>query len=153
QMGAGGKLEVAAPQLLGMDKLNTGGALIQKYCVPNEWNNYSAPTADLIIHSPLGLMQWKDFAEYCEIDAKACASFGVKYGHYEEVTREQDYELLTAEMNQNGWFVDMPLVYEMQRRYEMNVEILKHRFYQKFSIDNDKFLHSSVQMKNWCKAR
>ena len=70
--GAASSLANASRQLLtSTHKLDTGTALIQKFCVPNEWNGGQPPTRELLMADDETWEQWVQFKEYCEVDAKA----------------------------------------------------------------------------------
>ena len=59
-MGAGSHLEAAAPQLLGIDKIEAGKDLIKKFSIPNELYNFRPPTAADVANDP----DWSDFLAY-----------------------------------------------------------------------------------------
>lgn len=152
--GASSHLEAAAPQLTHLDKLDTGKALIMKFSVPNEWNNFSVPTADLIRATAMD--DWKEFIHYCEVDAQASAEITSRYGvehNYLSTQVEHTYEWYTYIMNRNGWHVDMDSVREMQLRYEQNVEEAVRDFRRRVDDVPDTFFNSTPQMKEWMAKR
>jgi len=150
--GAGNHLEAAAPQLTNMEKLDAGHQLISVFSVPNEWNKGKAPTPGLIMGDADRASQWKTFIEYCNIDAAAGLRIQARYETHQSTRVEIAYEKLTAEMNQNGWFVDLPLVRLMKAQYLANTQDLVESFRQKFDV-KDTFFNSTPQMKAWCAER
>lgn len=154
--GAAGALAGAARQLTTTGKLEVGSALIQIFCVPNEWNGGKAPTKELILSTPGMPEKWRQFIEYCERDAVAGLHIANNpYSSYMQysMTREESFEKLTAGMNKVGWFVDKDLVLEMKERYERNLDQLVAEFH---AVYDPKFLlnlNSPIQLKQWCEAR
>ena len=155
--GAGSSLEAAAPQLLGEDKLDTGSDLIKKFSVPNEWNNYSAPTAQLLLADAEALEKWKLFNSYCYKDAVLSAQFVETFfdPYSDPVSNwsEAKYERITAQMNEIGWRVDLDLVHEMRTLYETNLAEELERFYEQHDQKRTLNFNSAVQLKKWCADR
>jgi DNA polymerase len=149
--GAAGKLEAAAPQLLGSDKFESGSGLIKLFSIPGEYQARSNSMAfnPRVVEDHLD--DWSEFIAYCVQDA--VLSF--KLGQYLSSTygvEEHLFNAVTMDMNNTGWFVDIPLVEEMQRQYHANVE----QAIEKFRIDCDApdlNLASFTQLQKWCEDR
>ena len=154
--GAAGALAGAARQLTSQGKLETGSALIQIFCVPNDWNKGVAPTKELILNTPGMLEKWKEFIHYCEVDARAglyIADNPFTDHMLTSQAREIGYEHLTSSMNQIGWNVDLDLVHEMKQRYERNLDRLIAEFHQEYDPKYELNLNSPIQLKGWCEKR
>jgi hypothetical protein len=152
-MGAAGKLEAAAPQLLGVDKLEDGWRLIKLFSIPSEEQLASGRrTFDPQLIED-NIQDWLTFFQYCQLDADLSLGLVVKAiasGFCTE--QELRYQDVTMEMNQRGWHVDIDTVEEMQRRYLENVELEV----QKFRANHDAVdlnLNSLPQLKEWCATR
>jgi DNA polymerase len=157
-LGAASSLANSTAQLLPKQKLEVGASLIQKFCIPNEWNGYAVPTAELLRQDVHTLAEWDQFTYYCEVDAER----GVDLVVYLQETlgwpdlmlnNELYYEPITAQMNQIGWKVDMDLVHEMQLRYEQNVQNAVETFQEKYDQQGELNLNSMPQLKAWCADR
>ena len=144
-MGAGSHLEAAAPQLLGIDKLEVGKDLIKKFSIPNERYNFKPPTAADVANDP----DWQDFLAYMVQDARA--SHRIARDYMWIGIMERDYEQITAAMNMRGWKVDLAAVKEMQLRYLNNLAETLQWFSD--NIDSELNLNSPLQLKEWCRAR
>lgn len=144
-MGAGSHLEAAAPQLLGIDKIEAGKDLIKKFSIPNERYNFRPPTAADVANDP----DWQDFLAYMVQDARA--SHRLVRDHLWIALMERDYEQITAAMNMRGWKVDVAAVKEMQLRYLNNLAETLQWFAD--NIDDQLNLNSPLQLKEWAKAR
>lgn len=149
--GAAGKLEAAAPQLLGVDKLESGLALIKLFSIPGKYQAEAMQGEfdPQIIEDYED--DWAEFVRYCQVDADLSYDLAVQL-----LPSMQDKELantaVTMDMNNVGWFVDMPLVEEMQRRYEENVEQVVKAF--RVTCDaHDLNLSSFPQLQAWCAER
>lgn len=150
-MGAAGKLEAAGPQLLNIDKLETGWPLIQKFSIPGKYQEAAGTLAfDPDIRAD-NMDDWAEFARYCDVDAelgmRLFEMFAARFP-----TREHRYTELTMRMNDTGWHVDMQAVNNMFGRYMANLEATK----QDFRMDNDEWelnLSSFPQLKKWCEER
>lgn len=151
-MGAASHLEAAAPQLTSINKLEVGKELIQLFSVPNERNGGRPFTWDEIIADSELTAKWAQFAEYCEMDARASRVIVEAYTG-RAMDREQVNEWLTYRMNKVGWNVDLVKVRDMQRRYEDNSAQLISDFTVKHGIQTTTFLNSTPQMKAWCEKR
>ena len=152
-VGAGSHLEAAAPQLTGVDKLETGKELIMLFSVPNEQNSWEAPTRKWIEHDLGRLKKWQDFKDYCEVDAAGSRRIIEEYRDMTSVELERLYEWDTHLMNQAGWPVDLELVHEMKRRYEYNVEKAEREFRELYDPKGELNFNSPMQLKAWCEAR
>lgn len=144
-MGAGSHLEAAAPQLLGIDKIEAGKDLIKKFSIPNERYNFKPPTAADVANDP----DWQDFLAYMVQDARASHRIARDYMWIGMM--ERDYEEITAAMNIRGWKVDLDAVKEMQLRYLNNLAAALEWF--AYNIDDQLNLNSPLQLKEWCRAR
>lgn len=149
--GLGSKLEAAAPQGLGIDKLPSGKEGIQLFCIPGTYqmeNGDDAFDPKVIEDHP---EQWLQFKEYCALDASLSLSLVSELSMACD-EHEMVYSTLTMEMNCAGWNVDLPLVEEMNRRYLANVdeEIAQFRALTGAHTLN---LNSHPQLMAWCKER
>lgn len=149
--GAGGKLEAAAPQLLGSEKLASGWDLIKLFSIPGKYQEENGSRffdPKIVLDHP---DEWGTFKEYCKLDAK----LGLRLALSKFNTigrREQLYQAVTMEMNQLGWPVDVKLVEEMQRRYLENVEVAVAEFRERYNAE-ELNLNSLKQLKEWCLKR
>jgi DNA polymerase len=157
-LGAASSLANSTAQLLPQGKLEVGASLIQKFCIPNDWNEHAAPTAELILQDPEAQDDWRMFKHYCDVDAER----GVDLTEYLLETLgwphlalnpELHYEPVTARMNQLGWKVDLDLVHEMQLRYEQNVQNAVEAFRATHDPQGELNLNSMPQLKAWCGER
>lgn len=149
--GAESKLEVAAPQLIGMDKLEVGWSLIKLFCMPGpyqEKHNTRAFVPDIVLDHPA---EWDLFGQYCDVDANAGLTIAEQWGHV-LTGRELRFQQVTQRMNEEGWHVDLDAVQEMQRRYLENQERALEDFRQRHNAA-DLNLRSLAQMKKWCADR
>lgn len=153
-MGAAGKLEAAAPQLLGGNKLEMGAGLIQKFSVPTKANG-GKPYTPAELQVDLGLLQdWDDFLWYCREDAYLSLQFMLKY-YGEFPNREWAFAEITNSMNNEGWYVDRDLVERMQAAYVANTEALVKNFHHRYGVPGKPELNmrSHPQLKAWCLER
>jgi DNA polymerase len=157
-LGAASSLANSTAQLLPQQKLEVGASLIQKFCIPNDWNGHAIPTKELIRADPKTLAEWEMFKHYCDVDAER----GVDLVVYLQETldwpdlvynNEFHYEPITAQMNQIGWKVDLDLVNEMQLRYEQNVQNAVESFRAMHDPQGELNLNSMPQLKAWCADR
>ena len=157
-LGAASSLANSSAQLLPKQKLEIGASLIQKFCIPNDWNGHAVPTAELILQDQQTMKDWADFMYYCKVDAAR----GVDLVEYLQETldwgnlvlnNEFHYEPITAQMNQVGWKVDLALVHEMQLRYEQNVQNAVENFRLRYDPKGELNLNSMPQLKVWCADR
>lgn len=143
-LGASSRLEFAAPQLLNLTKLDTGKALIKKFCT-----GPTPPTADFVRAES---QDWALFREYCDVDARLSVFIGAAHGEWLN-WREWKFMAITHAMNAEGWKVDLDSVSEMKRRYLENTEELLFSFRQKHDPHEELNLNSSIQLKEWCYER
>jgi DNA polymerase len=157
-LGAASSLANSTAQLLPQQKLAVGADLIQKFCIPNDWNGHAAPTPELIMQDTKTQDDWAMFKHYCDVDAER----GVDLVEYLQDTldwpnlgmnSEYHYEPITARMNQLGWKVDLDLVNEMQLRYEQNVQNAVESFRAEYDPKGELNLNSMPQLKLWCAHR
>jgi DNA polymerase len=149
--GAAGKLEVAAPQLLGYDKMEAGLDLIKLFSIPGKLQQESS---NLLFDPKIRLLhpeKWALFGEYCELDAELSLRLALLL--LKTITEDElANTAVTMDMNLTGWHVDLDMVEEMQRRYEGNLAQLEAEFRTAtgaFALN----LNSSQQLEAWCKER
>lgn len=149
--GAGSKLEAAAPQLLGQDKMAVGKELIKLFSIPGvyqEMNDTQSFVTDITLAHP---EEWVQFGDYCELDAEQGLDIVLNW-EWVLTGDEHSYEAITLAMNETGWHVDIDLVKEMQRRYEDNMSRQLEQF-RNWSGAHELNLNSLKQMKEWCAER
>lgn len=151
QAGAAGKLEVAAPQLLDLDKMEAGTRLIKLFSIPGKYqeaNFHGEFDPQIVKDHP---EDWAEFIHYCKVDAMLSRQLAEAL--LPQISaRELQYQAVTMDMNNAGWPVDVPLVERMQFLYEQNTA----RELAKFREDCDAAdlnLNSHPQLKEWCKVR
>ncbi len=147
--GAAGKLEAAAPQLLGVDKMEAGTHLIKLFSIPGELQEESGSRMfdpRIIEQHPA---EWAEFKDYCELDARLSFQIAMDYPLSLD---EKKNNVVTLEMNSTGWHVDLDLVREMQHRYLHNVNYEIERFRISTGAA-DLNLSSIPQLKKWCAKR
>ena len=149
--GAAGKLEAAAPQLMGTDKLETGLTLIKLFSIPGEYQarvmNGAFDPQIVADHQD----EWEEFFHYCQVDADLSYELAVRLLPMFPI-KELVNNAVTMDMNNTGWHVDLALVKEMQRRYEENVSIVVTDFMQTCDA-HDLNLASFKQLQEWCAER
>jgi DNA polymerase len=149
--GGAGKLEAAAPQLLGTDKLEVGADLIQLFSVPGK---YQAEGQSLHFDARIRLefqQKWAQFGEYCRVDAALSLRLALLLLPIVS-NDELANTAVTMSMNMVGWHVDLELVEEMQRRYEANLAAVEAEFRTAtgaFELN----LNSNKQLQAWCRKR
>ena len=149
--GAGSSLEAAAPQLLGVDKMEMGKALIKLFSIPGKYQEESGSKVfdpQIIADHPA---EWAKFREYCELDAELSLRIVEAYQGW-LAPREQEFQAITMDMNRAGWCVDVELVEEMQRRYLENQDQALADFRDQCGA-GDLNLNSLPQLKKWCEER
>lgn len=154
--GAAGKLEAAAPQLLGIDKMEEGKNLIRLFSIPGK---YQEKHETLAFHEEViadHLHEWGLFGQYCDVDATCGLDIVLDWGWV--LTKEEPrYNAITTDMVELGWKVDIDLVKEMQRRYEENLAVALEQFHDKFPDpfnDGSKLNFNSLkQLKEFCANR
>ncbi len=148
-VGAGSKLEAAAPQLLGIDKMEEGSGLIKKFSIPREDGSYLVDehsTWDGFTHD-----DWYAFLTYCALDARL--SWEIYSRYFPLVSPlEVDYFDLTYQMNQRGWFVNVENVKRMQEQYEKNLVLVESEFRTSLN-EPDLNFRSTPQLRKWCAER
>ena len=154
--GAAGKLEAAAPQLLGTEKMSEGKDLIKLFSIPGKYqekHNTMAFHDEVIVDH---LDEWNIFGEYCDVDALAGLDIALNWA-WVFTNEEHQYNAITTDMVEHGWKVDLPLIEEMQRRYEENVASAMEQFHSKFPGAGpdgaDLNFNSLKQMKEFCATR
>lgn len=149
--GAAGKLEAAAPQLLGTDKLEAGLTLIKLFSIPGEYQarvmNGAFDPQIVADHQD----EWGEFFHYCQVDAYLSYELAVELLPGFPI-KELVNNAVTMDMNNTGWHVDLALVKEMQRRYKENVNTVVTDFMQSCNA-HDLNLSSFKQLQEWCAER
>jgi len=149
--GAGGKLEVAAPQLLGTDKADVGAELIKLFSIPGK---YQEANGSVRFDPQIRLdkaTEWADFDMYCRLDAKLSLELALLLlpgTSAEELVNSS----VTLDMNNVGWRVDLAAVEEMERRYLRNIEETVENF-REWTGAHELNLNSQPQLTTWCIAR
>ena len=149
--GAAGKLEVAAPQLLGSDKMEIGQELIKLFSIPGKYQEESNHLRfDPRIKTEFSA-SWRRFGDYCVVDAELSLRLALLL-----LGRTSNEELtntaVTMDMNNTGWKVDLELVEEMQRRYLRNIDAIVKEFRDSTGAQALN-LNSSKQLAEWCAKR
>lgn len=149
--GAAGKLEAAAPQLLGIDKIEEGKNLMRLFSFPGPYQEKAGHLGfdwQIIRDYP---KEWDQYGHYCDVDAELGLTIAERYTPL-LTSAERTYMAITMEMNQLGWPVDVGSVKEMQRRYLENQEVALQNFRSQWDAQ-DLNLNSLVQLKEWCAKR
>ena len=145
--GGSSSLAQAAAQLLppGVGKLDEGTRLIRKFSM-----GPTPPTAESVKNDP----DWQTFAEYNIRDAQISAMIATG-PWYQCVSRKDIDYPSTYRMNREGWFVDIPLVKEISKRYEQNKKDLLDEFHANFTKPGEEPLNfrSHKQKKAFCQDR
>lgn len=148
-MGYGSRLESAAPQMLGVDKMEEGRDLIRLFSIPGKYQDESEHFNPQVIKD--NPKEWKMFQEYCFLDADLSAKIGLQ-GLTFIPGAEFEYNRLTMSMNDNGWAVDLESVKNMQQRYFENLDDLENEFrVSTGAVELN--LNSYPQLKKWCADR
>jgi len=150
--GMGSSLEAAAPQALGVDKMESGRNLIQLFSIPGTYQmDNDSPVFDpkVVEDHP---QEWDQFIEYCGLDAALSLKL-LLHLNFALTADEMFYTACTMNMNNQGWRVDVPLVEEMDRRYQANQQELVLRFRLEVEGAEDLNLNSSQQLIKWCSER
>lgn len=149
--GAAGKLEAAAPQLLGTDKLAVGYELIKLFSIPGQ---YQVDHHSMAFNPKIRvdyMTEWAKFAEYCAIDAELSLRLaGTLLQHVS--AEELANNAVTMDMNNTGWHVDLGMVEVMQRRFLANVQRTVEDF-RTLTGAVDLNLNSHPQLLEWCAKR
>lgn len=149
--GAGSRLEAAAPQLLGVDKMAEGWDLIKLFSLPGKYQEENGDMAfdpRVVKDNP---DKWATFIDYCMLDARLSHQIVQKHGDC-LTTAEMLYMQMTWAQNAIGWPVDVKAVEEMQRRYLENQDFALAHFRQTCGA-TDLNLNSTAQLVAWCKER
>ena len=139
-LGGSSSLEKAAVQFLPVKKVETGKALIKKFCMGG------LKTFKQYLQDP----DWNDFEYYCEIDARLSWSLAANHSLFEIETRFND---ITTAMNRTGWYVDVEEVRMMQELVDKNKAEALERFRQEYDPKGELNLNSLKQLKEWCRVR
>ena len=155
-VGAAGKLEAAAPQLLAVDKVEAGKNLMKLFSIPGvyqEANGSLEFDPDVVHHHP---EEWLDYGYYCDVDAELGYHIVAEW-HHLLPNREWINAEITHDMNDVGWRVDLDLVHEMQRRYFENMEKALEEFHLTYSrglTEAERLnFNSFPQLKKFCEQR
>ncbi len=149
-LGASSKLALAAPQLVGMQKMEEGADLIRLFSMPQKDGTIHVNNVDnwdAEMHAKFDL-----FLEYCGVDAGACHRIAYGYSHVLS-EQEQQAEYATQRMNDIGWAVDIPLVERMQEVYQQNLEDLEYEFRLAHDPNGEINFRSPQQLAKYCKDR
>lgn len=150
-MGASSALQFAAPQLTQGHKLETGSALIKKFCVPRP--NGTRMIDEIDSWEVKDWEDWNDFGTYCDVDAQESLHIWDLHGHNLS-SDEWENARVTQMQNEHGWYVDLPLVHEMQRLYLENLHLLEEAFHHRHRGQPKRLnFRSPQQMMKWCKDR
>lgn len=149
-LGAGERLEVAAPQLLGGDKMDDGRRLIRKFSMPQA--DGRVLVEDTEDWTEEDLEDWNLFKEYCELDARLSYQLYEQYGG-NLPHAEWRYDELTQQLNMVGWPVDLALVDAMNEQFKRNLVYIEERFHAEFSDDEPLNFRSTPQLRKFCKDR
>jgi DNA polymerase len=149
--GASGKLEAAAPQLLGVDKFELGPELIKLFSIPGpfqEESNSLEFNPEVITHNQF---KWNKFQHYCMVDAEL--SYAIAQQQMPMFPSTEHWNTaVTMDMNTAGWAVDLDLVEEMYCRYQENNRNLVQEFH-KLCDAGELNINSYPQVKKWCAER
>jgi hypothetical protein len=152
--GAGSRLEQAAPQLLGIDKMEEGRALIKLFAIPGklqEANGTDEFDPDIVSLYP---QEWSLFGDYCDLDAELGYRIVHEWG-WLYTDQEHEYAAITSDMNDVGWRVDLDTVHEMQRRYKENQRVALADFHDLYAdgVSDPLNFNSFKQQKEFCLER
>lgn len=152
-MGAAGKLEAAGPQILNVDKLESGSRLIRLFSIPSaeqlEAGNRNFNPQLILDHKE----DWSDFQHYCDVDAElglGIVNAAMDQGWFS--WKEAERDAVTRMMNKTGWRVDLDMVEEMNRRYLENQQDALEIFRRDCDAA-DLNINSYKQLKDWCLER
>lgn len=151
-VGAAGKLEAAAPQLLNVPKVETGWDLIKLFSIPGlyqEANGHPAFDPQIVKDYP---DKWEEFKHYCDVDAELGFRIDEQYEEWQPI-RELEFNAITMQMNQAGWHVDLDLVEAMNQKYKANQAKALEDFIQLHDPKDELNLNSLPQLKRWCADR
>lgn len=140
--GASPKLEWAAPQLLGLEKMEEGKEFINTFCLGNP----KIVDFDFIHSSMITHALWGNGLEYCANDAELSLQIGERWDVFSD--EEWNSFMLTHGMNETGWQVDLDLVDRMQQQYEQNTLWLEHTW-RKQHNPLDPMNGKPLNIKSW----
>lgn len=150
-MGAASSLEAAAPQLLGVDKVELGKDLIKLFSIPGPYQEKHGTRHFVQAIVQDHLKEWADYKYYCGVDA--ALSYDIIYQYLGSIPKKElRYAAITLEMSGAGWPVDVARVEEMQRRYLENQAVALEAFRRDLGA-HDLNLNSLKQLKEWCAER
>ena len=149
-MGAASKLEAAGPQLTDIDKMEEGRDLIKLFSMPRADGTYLVDEHET--WDAETKKKWETFGDYCDVDAEISLMIA-KLGMTEMDLNEFTYNNLTQLMNERGWFVDLPLVGEMQQLYLENLAEIEAEFRSKYDHKGELNFRSTQQLRKWCAER
>lgn len=142
-LGFGGSLEAAAPQMLDVEKLESGKELIKLFSIGD---GPFDPT--VVTDNP---DEWDLFKTYCQVDAELSLRIAVDgLRTHPWLFEELDWSAMTMAMNDRGWPVDKELLDDVEWRYRHNVHMLEQDFR---TIDSTLNLSSHKQLVEWCRER
>lgn len=149
-VGAGSRLEAAAPQLLDADKMEDGLRLIKKFSVPQKDGFVYVDHVDDWTDEDWA--DWAIFGEYCDLDAALSLRI------FDNCTpsipsTEWEFEERTQQMNEAGWFVDLDLVKRMAEQRDINTAEIERNFRNGFDQEEKLNFRSTPQLRAWCKER
>lgn len=139
-LGGSSSLEKAAVQFLPVKKVETGKALIKKFCMGG------LKTYDQYTQDP----EWMAFEYYCDTDAALSWRLAA---HHQLTGIETQFNEITTGMNRTGWYVDVAEVELMQELAEKNKRDALELFRREYDPKGELNLNSLKQMKEWCLAR
>lgn len=147
--GAAGKLEAAAPQMLGVDKLESGLSLIKLFSIPGDLQQDDGSFDPAIVRD--NLPEWAEFMRYCELDAELSLRLAMHLLGDSD-GKELLNNAVTMDMNAVGWNVDISMVEVMQEMYLRNVDRAVQEFRDACGAEGLN-LSSTQQMQAWCRTR
>ena len=139
-IGGSSSLEKAATQFLQEKKVETGKALIKKFCMGG------LKTYEQYLSDP----DWAVFEYYCKIDARL--SWELTQYHSLSLVEARFNDITTA-MNRTGWYVDVSEVEQMQELVDKNKEAALEQFQHEHDPKGELNLNSLKQLKEWCRVR
>ena len=149
-MGADSQLENAAPQLLGIDKMEVGKRLIKKFSLPDKNGKFLVNDPKYDRHSD---PDWQLFQMYCEKDAELSLRITELAQTRSDFSRELDLERITSRMNWYGWLVNEELLAWMEHLSKENADKALADFRASFDPNGELNLNSLKQLKAWTRAR
>ena len=139
-IGGSSSLEKATVQFLHEKKVETGKALIKKFCMGG------LKTYEQYLSDP----DWAVFEYYCKIDARLSWELTQYHSLLQAEARFND---ITTAMNRTGWYVDVAEVELMQELVDKNKAEALALFQHEHDPKGELNLNSLKQMKEWCRVR